>query len=444
VKRKTRSEEKSPSAGDGGRSLGSLAKLDVGDLLRAARLPARRSRKARSAGRQVVGVDIEPGYVMAAQVSVNGKVAVERAGGVELSPEVVRDGEVIDVAALSEALKTLFAEHKLDRRVRIGVANQRIVVRMLELPPIENAAELEAAVRFQAQDELPMSLDSAVIDFEPLGIVETPAGPRQRVVLVAARREMIERLVAAATEAGLRLEGIDLSAFALIRALHVPGAADDERVVYLSLGGLANLAVAEGRVCQFTRVLSIGLESIAADVAERLGMSIVDARVALTRVGLEQAPSLPAGEATEHPSTVATLGLETDLEALPELAAQPTSSEPVKADGSESAETAGDGGSDEIADVARTLLAEGARRIGVEVRNTLHYHSMHGGDQAIARVVVAGAMTKIPGFVGALAAELELDVEVGAVAEARPGALAALPAERVAVAAGLAVGEVPA
>ena len=40
-----------------------------------------------------------------------------------------------------------------------------------------------------------MPLGNAVLDFHPLGIVDTPAGPRQRVVLVAAQRDMVERLL---------------------------------------------------------------------------------------------------------------------------------------------------------------------------------------------------------------------------------------------------------
>ena len=67
-----------------------------------------------------------------------------------------------------------------------------------------------------------MPLSNAVLDFHPLGIVDTPGGPRQRVVLVAAQRDMIERLVAAVRRAGLNPEGVDLSAFALIRSLYRP------------------------------------------------------------------------------------------------------------------------------------------------------------------------------------------------------------------------------
>jgi type IV pilus assembly protein PilM len=439
TKRGSREDTAAKAESAARRSFGDLAKMDMGELLRAARLPrpsARHARGARSGNRPVVGLDIEPGCVTAAQVSVNGGIVVERAASVELAPEIVRDGEVVDVLALSEALKQLFAEHKLDQRVRLGIANQRIVVRTLELPPIEDSAELETAVRFQAQNELPMSLDSAVIDFQPLGIAETASGPRQRVVLVAARREMIERLLTAAREAGLRPEGIDLSAFALIRSLQVPGGDSDERVVYLSLGGLGNLAVAEGGVCQFTRVLSIGLESIAGEVAERLGVSVSDARALVMRFGLDAQP------AELHPGAVEVPGPAfTGVDVGATDAGVDSPDAVVDSTDLDDEQDAPQAGSSDVPDVVRGLLNEGVRRIAVEIRNSLHYHSIHGGDQGAARVRVSGAMTLIPGLVQALGNELELELEPAVVKGAGPGAFGGVPAERLAVAAGLAVME---
>ena len=224
--------------------------------------------------RSLIGLDIEPGHLAAAQVSVNGAVTVEHAATAPLEPGVMRDGEVADVDVLGEALKEFFREHKLPRRVRLGVANQRIVVRNLELPNLRNAKELEAAVRFQAQEHLPMQLDLAVIDYQRLGVVQTDEGERQHVLLVAARRDMVDRLLEAARHAGLRPEGIDLSAFAMIRALGRPEVEADGATLYVSVGGLTNLAIAEGTQCRFTRVVAGGLEGIVAQLAERRALTL--------------------------------------------------------------------------------------------------------------------------------------------------------------------------
>jgi type IV pilus assembly protein PilM len=255
-------------------------------------LPSRGAPKRGRSRRSVVGLDIEAGAVSAAQVKLDGGIVVQQAAHVALEPGVVRDGEVVDADALAAALRTLFRDHGFDKRVRIGVANQRIVVRVLELPVILDAKELEAAVRFQAASELPMPLDQAVLDHTSLGVIDTPEGPRTRVLVVAARRDMIDKLLAATRAAGLRPEGIDLAAFAMIRAL---GGQGDAPVLHLAVGGVVNLAVARGGECIFTRVLPGGLEAMAIDLAERAEITVQDARAMLAG---------PEAERSEQASTV--------------------------------------------------------------------------------------------------------------------------------------------
>ena len=185
--------------------------------------------------KNLVGIDIDASGVTAVQVSLNGRLKVDRVGFTPLEHGIVRDGEVVDVEALTTALKVLFKDTKgLGKRVRIGVANQKIVVRVIELPYLENRKELDAAVRFQANEQIPMPMDQAVIDYQPLEVVDGEDGRRQRLLLVAARKDMVGRALDAVRAAGLKAEGVDLSAFAMIRALHQPAAAD-EHVLYLSL-----------------------------------------------------------------------------------------------------------------------------------------------------------------------------------------------------------------
>jgi type IV pilus assembly protein PilM len=278
--------------------------------------------------------------------------------------------------------------------VRIGVANQRIVVRRLELPPISDQKELATAVRFMAQDEIPMPLDSVILDFHSVGVIDTPNGPRQQIILVAARRDMVERVLEAARAAGLRPEGIDLSAFAMIRALHTDSPTETpEPVLYLSVGGLTNLAVAEGTTCLFTRVVGGGLEAIAVELAERKALTLEHARGWLRHVGL--------------------------VTPLVEIESEDQ---------------------DEIAEEARTVLLDGVRRIGGEVRNSLDFHhAQEGMSLRVQRAVLTGAAAAVPGFDDALAAELGLPVECGQVEGTPEG----MDPFLLTIAAGLAVEEAP-
>lgn len=338
----------------------------------------------------ITGLEIDPSAITAAAVGTDGRLSVTNAAYVPLEPGVIRDGEVQDVAALAAVLKTLFADHKdLDKRVRIGIANQRIVLRVIELPVIKDEKELAVAVRFQAQDQIPMPLDSAVLDFRVLDIIDTPEGPRQRVAVVAARRDMIDRVLLAVREAGLKPEGIDLAAFGMVRALH-HHARPRETVVYLSVAGVTNLAVAQGTVCSFTRVIGGGLEGLAVELAERRALTLEHAAGWLTHVGLQEPVELLSGYAEDR----------------------------------------------EIIEDARAILVDGVRRIGGEVRNSVDFHQGFGSEAAVQRCVLTGPVVAVPGFTATLAAELGIPVEAGEL-QTPPG----LEGGRLAVAAGLAIEE---
>jgi type IV pilus assembly protein PilM len=345
----------------------------------------------RSKPRTVVGLDIEPGRVVAAEVSINGVVRLERAASIDLPVGVVRDGEVADIQAVSAALTSLWSEHKgLGRDVRIGVANAKIVVRSVDIPPVTDPAQIDAAVRHIAADELPMPLESAVLDYEPVGIVDTPNGPRQRVVVIAARREMVEAVLAAVTGAGLRPRGVDLSAFAMIRALG-DGRADS--ALYLSVGGMANLAVVVDGVCLFTRVTGAGLEGMGIELSERRGLTLEHSRMWLRHVGF-----------VDELGTI-------------------------------------DGDPDIIRD-ARAILVEGTRRLATEVRASLEFHqSQTAGAGEIGRAVLTGVAASVPGFADALSQELAMPVETRSVA-ASASLAATVDLGGMTVAAGLAVEEV--
>jgi type IV pilus assembly protein PilM len=361
------------------------------------------SRGRSRGGSTLVGLDIQPGYVSAVQARINGSILVQRAAGMPLPPDTVREGEVIDGGTLADTLRELFADSRLDKRVRVGVANQRTVLRTLELPPITDRKELATAVRFQAEDQVPMPLDNAVLDFHPLGLIDTPAGPRQSVIVVAAQRDMVERLLSAVRAAGLRPEGIDLSAFALIRSLHRPDEEHAGRVLYLNVGGLTNMAIAEGTVCRFTRVVSGGLESMATEVAERHGIKLQEARDLLAAVDLEE-----------------------------------TTAPGVSPDGDRSAAP------DEQAKVdVRPVLVSGLREIAGEVRNSLDFHRSQDGGGEVSSIVVSGPALQIRGFSRALQSELRVPLTPQTVGLVDDNSAGSVSAERLAVATGLAVEELP-
>ena len=343
-------------------------------------------KKRSSSQAAIVGLDLDPGHMAAAEVTVNGSLSLTRGAVAPLRPGVLRDGEVADVPALAEALKTFFAENGLSTRVRLGIANQRIVVRTLDLPPLEDEKALAAAVKVQAPDHIPMPMDEAILDWQSLGMVQTPSGqPRSRVVVVAVRREMVDRLVAASREAGLTLEGIDLSAFGMVRAL-AGGQKAEGAVLYVSVGGLTNVAVANESGCLFTRAAAGGLDAMVHTLSERRALTMEHARQWMNHVGLH-APLE---------------GIEGD----PDLIA-----------------------------AARTVLEEGVHQLADTVRNSLNFYRMQESAEQVEGGVLTGPAVAIPGFVESLSEQLRLPLESAVVASQDEEA----DLGRLTVAAGLAV-----
>jgi type IV pilus assembly protein PilM len=343
-------------------------------------------RKKRTSEPSIVGLELDAGHVAAAEVSVNGALTVTRGGVAELRPGVMRDGEVIDPIALAEAVRALFAEHDLPKRVRLGIAHQRIVVRTLDLPVVEDPKELAAAVRAIAPDHIPMPMDEAVVDFQSLGVVQTPLGPRSRVVVVAVRKEMVERAAAALQGAGLEIEGIDLSAFGMIRALASEHAG---AVLYINLAGLTNVAVANASGALFTRAAAGGSEAIAHKLAERRGLTLEHARQWMLHVGLV-------------------------------------------------AELEGIDGDPELIAAARAELEDGVRELADSIRTSLNFYRTQENSETVELGFVTGAAVSIPGLVERLSELLKLPLEARVVAGPEE-----LDASRLTVAAGLALAERP-
>ena len=367
--------------------------------------------------KSIVGLDIEPGFIAAAEFTNGQGLTLTKAATATLQQGLFHDGEVVDVDGLAEALKVFFAERKLSRHVRLGVANQRVVVRVVELPSIDDDDELDAAVRFKAQEELPMPLDQAVLDHRVLERFTRDGGAYIRVLVVAVRREAVEQLLAAVRKAGLTPDLVDLSAFAIVRSLYTPplpavdasmgqqpaqshfgdgsAAAPVAGTLYCYVGGLTNLAIATGSTCLFNRVLPNGFESMASTLAERRGLTLEHARQWLLHVGLEREVE--------------------NIEGEPEIVAE-----------------------------AREVMVQAARRLADEVRLSLEYYEGSVPDaHRVERMIVAGPAIAIAGFPAALGAEFGLPVEARSFGQlsVEPGILDDLDSSQLTVAAGLALDE---
>ena len=258
---------------------------------------------------RVVGLDIGTSGVRAAELTPGkGSATLERFGQVALPPGAVRDGEVVDTAAVAAALRQLWAQAKFStKKVVLGVANQKVIVRQVDLPWMPDS-ELRKALPFQVQDYVPMPVDQAILDFHPLEEYTNDNGGRMlRVLLVAAARDMVESALEAVKQAGLQATMVDLDSFAVLRSLASGGdgalrASGAEALVDVG-ANVTNIVIHQDGVPRFVRILLMGGSDITDAVAERLGVPAEQAEAIKQESGMAsqpgQAEASPAGRAIE-------------------------------------------------------------------------------------------------------------------------------------------------
>lgn len=321
----------------------------------------------------VLALDIGSAHLAAVEVRIaGGRSRVVRASRADLPEGLVRDGEIADHDGLASELRRFWRAGRFrGNRVRLGVANRRVVVRMVDLPATEDEEERRAAAAAAVAEHMPISATEAVVDSVPVLRYWSGNQPRERAMVVVAQRAMIDDLVATVRAAGLRPVGIDLQAFALLRAL-LPapmvideGSADAPAQVVVQVGrDLTQVVVAVDRRCHFTRTLDEGAGAdLTRAVAERTGLPPAEAEAAKRVCGF--------------------------LGPVPE------------------------GWDPEDAARVRHALALGARPLLREVERCLDYYRAQDGARPIERVVLCGGGARAAGFDRYLWQGLGVPVSVG-------------------------------
>ncbi len=210
-----------------------------------------------------IGLDIGSTAVRAVEIVGGDKPAVIHAAQVPLPAGAVESGEVRDPEVVAGVLRELWQRGDFKaRKVYMGVGNQRVVVREIALPYMPQK-ELRASLGFQVQEFIPMSVDEAVIDFDPIEEFDHDDRTMLRMLLVAAQRKMVDLFVSAATQAKLEPLGLDLVPFAIVRSVGTTGVGmdleEDGEEAVVDIGAhITSIVVHAGGTTRFVRILPSG------------------------------------------------------------------------------------------------------------------------------------------------------------------------------------------
>lgn len=229
---------------------------DAGDSTAASSVhdAASAGRTARAIRGRVVGLEISDTIVRAVFAPGKGEPILAE---IVLPAGAVRHGEVVDHDAVATALRDLWKRESFPtKRVVVGIGSSDVVTRQIDLPDV-GERDLRSALRYEMADMIPFPVADSILDLVRMGAVDNERGVRQaRVLGVAALRSSLQTLVSITKAAGLKAVAIDLTPFALIRAVSSPTTADDtEAIVHLGDFSIA-VVVHRNGVPQFTRSLA--------------------------------------------------------------------------------------------------------------------------------------------------------------------------------------------
>lgn len=224
---------------------------------------------------RLVGLDIGSKAIKAAEV-IEGKkgFTLSKFGMIDIAPGLIEDGAIKDPEALAEILRSLFKSYGIkNRAVAISIGGYSVIVKKIA---VQTATEdqLQDTIHFEAEQYIPFDINDVNLDFQILG--ESDNNPNQmNVLLVAAKKEMVNDYVHLAELAGLEPRIIDVDAFALQNVFDINyDPQPDENIALIDIGASkTSLNILKGENSVFMRDVSLGCGQINQKIATLIDCS---------------------------------------------------------------------------------------------------------------------------------------------------------------------------
>ncbi|MFH1263807.1 MAG: type IV pilus assembly protein PilM [Pseudomonadota bacterium] len=313
--------------------------------------------------RNLVGLDIGSSAVKAVEIrqSKNGMLLVHFRM-VPLPPEAIVDGAIMNSSAVVEAIAELVAAEKIkNREVATSVSGHSVIVKKIKLPQMTEQ-ELEESIQWEAEQYIPFDITDVNLDVQIIGPDEQNVG-QMEVLLVAAKKDMINDHMSVLHEAGLTPLVMDVDAFAIENMFEANyGFTGEGTVVLANIGASAtNVNILRGGVSTFTRDISIGGAQFTEEIQKQLNVSH------------EEAESLKLGGDLSSPA-------ETTEAVIPQ----------------------------EVGGIIRSV----SESVAIEIQRSLDFFAATASDDKITKVYLMGGSSKVPGLPGVVEAKLGIPTEI--------------------------------
>src|SRR5512133_1798967 len=282
--------------------------------------------------------------------------ALQAFASAPLPPEAIVDGALMNSAAIVQAIQEVMAQQKVKtREVAIGVRGHSVIIQKISLPRMSQE-ELDESIQWEAEQYIPFDVKDVNIDTQIL----TPGGDaagQMDVLLVAAKKDMINDYTAVCAEAGLTATVVDVDAFAIQNAYEASYDVVPDAVVLINVGAaVTNINIVSNGVTTFTRDVTIGGNAFTEEIQKQLNISY------------DEAEALKVGGQGETDAVVP----------------------------------------QEVERVIQTV----ADQMGGEIQRSLDFYASTAGDARIGRVFLSGGTARIPALFKVIEARAGVPVEI--------------------------------
>jgi type IV pilus assembly protein PilM len=190
-----------------------------------------------------------------------------------LQPQTIVDGTVMDQGAVVDAIRSLWNRLRLKSKdVAVAIAGHSVIIKKISVPKM-SASQLEEQVPYEAEHHIPFAKDDVELDWAVV-VPENAAG-QMELILVAAKKEVVQDYAGVARDAGLNPVVVDVAAFSTQNAYEANydlGA--NETVVLINIGAsISNINILRGNVSLFTRDVTIGGNAFTEEIQKQLSVS---------------------------------------------------------------------------------------------------------------------------------------------------------------------------
>jgi len=240
-----------------------------------------------------VGLDIGSGLIKVAVIDHSKKLPELTKVAIQpLMQDAIVEGEVMDPGVVAEAIQAALAAAGVkSKQVVTAVGGRDVIIKPISIERVKEQQAREL-MRWEAEQHVPFDMESVELDFQILD--PDDEGLEMRVLLVAAKRELVESKVRVLTDAGLEPAIVDVDAFALHNAFEVnyPDAMQG-MVSLLNIGhDVTNINILEEGVPILTRDLTMGTRHVRESLQRERGLGAEEAQALLQ--GFDRSPHLDA------------------------------------------------------------------------------------------------------------------------------------------------------